>query len=239
MLNDTLTGLYGKLPAHGDFIQRNLPTDFINAWDEWMQHFISASQEQMGEDWLNIYLTSPIWRFVFSPGVIDVNTWAGIMIPSVDKVGRYFPFSVVAKLPAGSNPMQCIAMEDEWFSQIEGLALEALDGQTQVDDLIQSIQAIELKCHDDYQMTGIIPEANLMMMEMFEEQDPSVVYSYFLDSIMQKTYSSYSAWSTQGSERVSPCVFATQGLPPINGISAMMDGQWVERNWQQPYRLKI
>jgi type VI secretion system protein ImpM len=71
MINANSVGLFGKLPAHGDFIYRNLPSNFINAWDAWLQGFVGSSQEQIGESWLDVYLTSPIWRFVLSDGVID------------------------------------------------------------------------------------------------------------------------------------------------------------------------
>ena len=86
-------GFFGKLPSHGDFVYRELPNNFISVWDEWLQNFIGSTKEQIGEAWLDTYFTSPIWRFAFSAGVIDQNAWAGIMLPSVDRVGRYFPFT--------------------------------------------------------------------------------------------------------------------------------------------------
>ena len=120
-------GLFGKLPAHGDFIQRNLSAGFINIWDEWLQHFVAGTQEQLGDTWLDIYLTSPLWRFILSHGVIDENIWAGVMIPSVDRVGRYYPFTIVRKLPQNTNPFEFIQMQTAWFKKIETLALDALD----------------------------------------------------------------------------------------------------------------
>ncbi len=238
MYKEILIGLYGKLPAHGDFIHRNLPTNFVHVWDEWLQHFIAGSQEQIGDSWLNVYLTSPIWRFVFSSGVVDAHAWAGIMIPSVDRVGRYFPFSIVMKLSPGVNPMEYVSIHKEWFSQIETLVLQALDGQMQVDDLLQQIEQLDPGQNTDYAMTGHISESNAMVIDMaYEEQMPSSVYCHLLDSLLLNTYSSYSTWTTQGSEGVNPCLFTTQGLPPVNGIAAMIDGQWEQRNWLYPYRL--
>jgi len=52
--------------------------------------YVASSKEQMGDEWLDTYLTSPIWRFVLSSGVIDTQHWAGIMLPSVDQVGLSF-----------------------------------------------------------------------------------------------------------------------------------------------------
>lgn len=232
------TGLYGKLPAHGDFVQRNLPSGFIASWDDWMQHFIAGTREQIGEDWLNIYLTSPIWRFVFSQGVIDADAWAGIILPSVDRVGRYFPFSVVTRLPNNLNPLEFISLQNNWFEKVESSSLRALDGQLVIDDLLEELNGLELCLDSSYIHSGQMMEANALQVDMdFEEQLPSSVYSYLFDSLLKKSFSSYSAWTTRGSERVQSCLFTVQGLPSISGVSAMMDGQWSQWGWPQTYVL--
>ena len=69
-------GLYGKLPGHGDFVARNLPNNLVQIWDGWLQAFIGSSQERLGQDWLNVYLTSPVWRFGFRPAFwMNSNGW--------------------------------------------------------------------------------------------------------------------------------------------------------------------
>ena len=37
-------GLYGKLPARGDFVTRRLDRGFVEAWDDWLQQAILASR---------------------------------------------------------------------------------------------------------------------------------------------------------------------------------------------------
>ena len=37
-------GIYGKLPAFGDFVRRGLPSAFVRPWDEWLSNSISRSQ---------------------------------------------------------------------------------------------------------------------------------------------------------------------------------------------------
>ncbi len=235
MADDVLTGLFGKLPAHGDFVQRNLPADFTEVWDDWLQHYIAASQEQLGEQWLDIYLTSPLWRFMFSVGAVDADAWAGIMLPSVDKIGRYFPFSIITRLPSNISSLEFLLSQNSWFSRVEELALQALSGDLTVDDLIQEIEEIEINYNTIYESTDDLKDNNPVVINMdFEEQAPSSVSDYMLDTILEKAVSSYSAWTTPGSERVAPNLFLSQGLPPIHGISAMMNGQW---DWQQPYKL--
>jgi len=235
-LDNIQIGAFGKLPAHGDFIQRNLSNSFISGWDEWMQHYIAGTREQMGEDWLDIYLTSPIWRFVFSPGVVDDKAWAGIMMPSVDRVGRYYPFSLVASLPANLSPVEFIATQTKWLARTEEITIEALDAEATVDELIEQIELLDLAVESEYQNTGMPLNNNSFQINMaFTEQPVSSVFPQLLDSILLKAFNSYSTWTTLGSERVEPCLFSVQGLPDVSGLAAMMDGHWEHWAWQQPY----
>ncbi len=240
MVVESQTGLFGKLPAHGDFVMRHLPQTFVSVWDEWLQHYIAGSKEQLGEDWLNIYLTSPIWRFVFSSGVIDQHVWAGIMLPSVDRVGRYYPLSIIRALPEETIPLEFISLQGDWFSAIEELCLHALNGEMKVDDLSSEINALNLSTGSSYshhtRQNGDSETALQINME-YEEQMPGSVYPFLFNVLLQKTFASYGVWTTTGSERVEPCLFLTQSLPSIGGMPAMMDGQWQQWGWQQPYSL--
>lgn len=235
MANELVTGLYGKLPAHGDFIHRMLPTDFLTAWDEWLQHYIAGSQEQIGKQWLHYYLTSPIWRFMISEGCIDEHSWVGVMLPSVDKIGRYFPLSILSQVPSSICSLEFLLSNNEWLEKIEGVALQALDGDFTADELLDEISNVEIRHNDIYlKQAGLVNKNPVVITMDFEEQQPSSVSGYMLDAILQKSVISYSAWSTQGSEHVLPSIFYSQGLPSINGIEAMMNGNW---RWQQPYQI--
>ena len=232
---DTI-GLFGKLPAHGDFIQRNLSAGFINIWDEWLQHFIRGTQEQLGESWLDIYLTSPIWRFVFSSGVIDENNWTGIMIPSVDRVGRYYPFSIIKRLPQDVNPFEFIQLQSSWYKEIEALALDALDGEIVIDELVNELDVMNIEHQSDYTRSAYNMDSDGFQFDMeFEEQSTSTVYPLLLDAVMSKTFQSYSIWQTSGSDCIKPCLFSTQGLPSVQKMPAMLNGDWQGYQWQQPY----
>ena len=98
-------GIYGKLPSHGDFLRRRVPDDFVGVWDAWLQASIAASRSDLGSEWLNLYLTSPAWRFCCDAGVCGANACAGVMVPSVDRVGRYFPLTLVWSVPDGVTPL--------------------------------------------------------------------------------------------------------------------------------------
>ena len=116
------------MPSLGDFISRRLPAEFIVPWDTWLQEAIAVSRNQLGEQWNEIYLTSPIWRFVLMPGVYgNTEMWAGILMPSVDKVGRYFPLTIAIKIESSSGMVQTVLAAQKWYAAMEQVALSALD----------------------------------------------------------------------------------------------------------------
>lgn len=235
-------GFFGKLPSHGDFITRDLPSHFIDIWDNWLQLFVSSTQGQLGEDWLDIYLTSPIWRFVFSEGVIDENCWAGIMLPSVDRVGRYFPFSIVSTLAPEQNPLALLASRSDWFEGLEDAALQALNGDVDLDELLQTVNQTPPADSGHYdKVSGLLGGGTAlspMLLRIPAEQSNLLqALPAMLDASLKNSYASYSAWSTLGSDYVEPCLFVGRGLPATSGIAAMLEGQWQDWGWPEPYSL--
>lgn len=229
-------GIYGKLPTHGDFIQRELPPNFITPWDEWLQHFVAGTKEKIGADWLDMYLTSPIWRFALSHGVVDDARWAGILMPSVDQVGRYFPFTVAMKMPDEQNPLEFLSLQNAWYAGIEELALLALDGEILLDELVAELTTVELAPDAGYTGSATKLDSYAMQFDLgVDAQSPAAIYPCMVDALLVKLLSSYSVWSTTGSERVAPCVFDSPGLPAVSKLPAMIDGQWQQWGWQQPY----
>ena len=114
------TGFFGKLPSHGDFVARRLPAGFTGPWDAWLQAGMADSRAQLGKVWLPLYLNSPIWRFAVGAGVCGPQAWGGVLMPSVDRVGRYFPFTIAAGLDGYHVP------DPAWYASLEALALPAL-----------------------------------------------------------------------------------------------------------------
>src|SRR3954470_21220148 len=88
-----VAGWYGKLAGLGDFAQRRLPPEWVGACDHWLSGAMRGAREQLGVRWLDIYLTAPVLRFAWAPGVVDPQWWFGVLMPSCDSVGRYFPLT--------------------------------------------------------------------------------------------------------------------------------------------------
>lgn len=89
-------GFYGKIPARGDFVQAGLPRSFIDPWDDWMQRMLASSRTMLGEAWLPAWLEAPVWHFALMPGICGPGAMLGLWLPSVDRIGRYFPLTLAA-----------------------------------------------------------------------------------------------------------------------------------------------
>ena len=93
---DACVGLFGKLPARGDFVRENLPRDFTDPWDAWWQRGLAGTQQRPREEWQASWLEAPVWRFVLTPGLCGKNGVLGLWLPSVDKAGRHSPLTIAA-----------------------------------------------------------------------------------------------------------------------------------------------
>jgi type VI secretion system protein ImpM len=143
-------GWYGKLPGLGDFASRRLPAAFVQEWDEWLQGVLAAAREEWGAAWLDRYLVAPIVRFWLGPGVVAGGAWCGLVMPSVDRVGRHFPLSVVQ--PAGALAQALAARR--WYGALDAAARRALDTAFTVDDLERALAAVDAEGPCDVDPAG-------------------------------------------------------------------------------------
>jgi len=134
-------GWYGKMPALGDFASRRLPERFIGAWDRWLSAGIDVSRAQMGEAWLDCFLRAPVWRFGLLPGVVDEAAWFGVMMPSVDRVGRYYPLTIAAPVALPCNLEGTEALQ-HWLRCLHEIALAALADAHTLDQLEASLEEL-------------------------------------------------------------------------------------------------
>ncbi|MGF6349643.1 type VI secretion system-associated protein TagF [Variovorax sp. W2I14] len=125
-----LPGWFGKLPGMGDFAHRRLPESFRTVWDQWLQRGLARLRDRHA-DWTAHYLEAPIWCFALGPQVAGERAWIGVLMPSVDGVGRYFPFTLAVELAGDvSDALQGEALVAalQWWALGTQAALEGLDG---------------------------------------------------------------------------------------------------------------
>lgn len=121
-------GWFGKLPGMGDFGQRRLPPRFRAVWDEWLQNGLQHLRAGR-EDWVAHYLHAPIWFFALGADVMSPSPWVGVLMPSVDSVGRYFPLTIAIELVPGNEASTThqMARVHQWWLRSARAGLAALD----------------------------------------------------------------------------------------------------------------
>ncbi|MBL8834643.1 MAG: type VI secretion system-associated protein TagF [Alphaproteobacteria bacterium] len=134
-------GYYGKLPARGDFVTQRLNAGFVAAWDEWLRAGIVASQSTLGDGWLDAYLAAPIWRFVLPAAAARGVPMIGVVMPSVDRAGRYFPLTLAAPLQGEPTLALCFTGAS-WLAELERVALRALEDTAGLDGFEADVAAI-------------------------------------------------------------------------------------------------
>lgn len=135
-------GAFGKMPSLGDFFRVNLPVGFVDAWDGWVQSALVEGRRRLGEAWQDCYMSAPIWRFSLAAGLAGEVAATGVIMPSVDRVGRQYPLTLAAPLPGSLSPLYDHAAAADVFELLEEIALDALDDAMTRDGLATRLAAL-------------------------------------------------------------------------------------------------
>ncbi|NND58765.1 MAG: type VI secretion system-associated protein TagF [Gammaproteobacteria bacterium] len=218
-------GFHGKLPAKGDFLTRRLPRAFVNNWDGWLQKVIASSKESLGSDWLEVYLNSPIWRFALSNGTGDEDqSWAGVLMPSVDRVGRYFPLTIAVTMGQGL-PFAAVEGGNDWYGTAEELALSALDEESfDLDSFSDAVAELGACVFSDTADEIDVSQGASLGLDDVEQAGQFV--APLMAGFVRACYPAYSVWWTTGSERIAPCLCVIPGLPDTAFYTSMLAGDW-------------
>lgn len=137
-------GAFGKIPSLGDFLRFDLPQSFVGAWDRLLQDALPHVRGTLGQRWNACYSTAPIWRFTLTAGLAGPQGAQGVVMPSVDRVGRLFPLTIAATLPAGRSAVQAHLAATQTFEALELIALDALDDAMTLAQLTERVRAVRL-----------------------------------------------------------------------------------------------
>lgn len=231
---DLVPGFYGKLPQAGDFISRRLPGHFLDPWDEWLQLGITASREQLTDRWLDIYLTSPIWNFVLGRGLCGEYPWCGLIMPSVDKVGRYFPLTIACRLPLDSNPVAVAMFAKSWFEQAEKYALAVLlrdDMDVAMFDSEVSRLGQPLSADSRFAVNAAAGYGHAWQLPLVNG-DFSYGLPMLTHHLLLQRSGDYSLWWGAGSDSVEASLLVTSGLPASADFGALLTGDWQSGGWE-------
>ena len=131
-------GWFGKIPNLGDFASRRLPDAFMRPWDRWLQESLARTRTDLGEAWREAYLVAPIQRFWVARGALGRLAWGGLLMPSVDRVGRYFPLTIAQPFDTLATALAAGA----WFAALDRAARRVLDVAYTADQLEAELHAL-------------------------------------------------------------------------------------------------
>ena len=225
-------GYLGKVPSVGDFVQDIVSKEFSEHWEKWLQAAIAVSKEQLGEMWQDNYLTGPVWHFAVSANIVGDKGVMGTLIPSMDAVGRHYPFTVASTLEYAPIDV----LNSGVFSlEYEDVVLKVLDSQVDLfswrKEVMKSLGAVQ---GTRKALTNFNTADKNRTAEAFEfsgEELTSTVIQDAMHAVLSKKYGDYSIWWTQGSCNIKPMMLVTAGLPAINQVAAMLDGRWKHWEW--------
>ena len=131
-------GWFGKLPNVGDFAQRRLPPALVLEWDHWLQDSMAYARGEFGAQWSSVYRVAPILRFWLGPGTLGAQRWAGLVMPSVDRVGRYYPLMFARP----SIDLADALAARPWYAALDLTARRVLDPAFTIDALEAELKAL-------------------------------------------------------------------------------------------------
>ncbi len=220
--------LYGKLPTKRDFIALGVSRDFLNAWEPWLQSGVSASQATLGEQWQQAFLRAPIWRFWLGADLCGVST-IGAFMPSLDKVGRYFPLTLFACADQGAAiPPPEMDAQVAWFKAAEDFLISMLDHETTFEAAVQNLGQLAMPVQRESlskSRADLFVERGATMAVQKEEDPFTDLFGSLRQAAPDKIYSGTTCWWTVGGEGFSPMAFCVKRMPDPFLFAAMLTGE--------------
>jgi type VI secretion system protein ImpM len=222
-------GFFGKAVTHGDFLSRRLPAGFLDVWDDWLQCGLHASRQRLRETWLAAYLTSPVWRFVVGRHVCGERAWAGVMMPGMDRVGRYFPLTIAAGCDVEIDLADWLGVSGAWYDRLEELARSTLDERFQTDTLDESLEQLIAPA---VQMASDVHAALCYPLESISNGALAEAARKLTMDRASSQGRGRSFWWSEAAEQAGCVLLSCSGLPDDQRFCALIDAEWQESGWQ-------
>lgn len=202
-------GAFGKMPSAGDFFRLNTPGGFVRVWDNWLQQVMLAGQGAYGPGFDAHYMSAPIWRFTLSAGQAGAGKVMGVMMPSVDRVGRRFPLTLMAALPTPGPAALDHLSEPTLFARLEDVALDALEDTMSRDKLSEVLAQMPVP---DMRKVAPLPALDSALV-ISGAQGPEVLPPSLSGDALEARLTGCSLWTAvlDGEPRMMACPGLPQG----------------------------
>jgi type VI secretion system protein ImpM len=219
--------LYGKLPTKRDFIAIGATRDFLDRWEPWLQSAVSASQTMLKDRWQDAFLKAPIWRFWLGADLCGVPV-IGAFMPSLDKVGRYFPLTLLACADQGATiPPPEINSQDDWFKATEDFLISTLDHEKTFEAAVQSLNELAMPLQNSPAgPPDILMDGNATASIRSGEQAFADIFASLRQADPDKIYAGTTFWWTAGGEDFAPMAFCVKRMPDPFLFAGMLTGQF-------------
>lgn len=143
------------------------------------------------------------------PTPLNKAAWAGVLMPSVDRVGRYYPLTLATPLAAVPDRPEAQAELWTWMQRLEDVAIDALEGDWSIDALDAGLAALgsptsATACAQDW-------DRNLQAVEIIE---PLTMKLFFAAASRESNFEARRGccvWCC-GSPVVDPRVFVSSSI---------------------------
>ncbi len=115
---------YGKLPSAADFVGRRMPHALESEWDTWIRSGLDQLRHDGGDKWQEKFVRCPTWFFMY-PTRMQGMVAIGAIAPSIDRMGRYYPITVMAFSPTPAKGFGDGAKIAQFFSGVRSAIVDA------------------------------------------------------------------------------------------------------------------
>ena len=216
-------GWYGKIASLGDFAHRRLPHDAIQRIDTWLSYAMAASRQQLGPQWPDIYLTAPLLRFAWTPKVEGPKWWFGVLMPSCDNVGRYYPLIVAQRRTQAPQGADALDHLEAWFDHIGEAAASTLDEQTSLAGFEQALSNAPPWPPSGAQLAmKMRPVAGGERHCLDDRGSIAQWLQALATEALQSRFGGCSIWSSRAPDEPGAVVTVLQGLPDASAFATLL-----------------
>ena len=218
-------GAFGKMPSVGDFFRFGIPNAFVQHWDDWIQRSMLEASQTLGPAWDEYYMSAPIWRFCLSPGLAGPQKMIGVLMPSVDRVGRRFPLTLAAGLSNEGSATLSHFRATETYQKLEEIALAALEDDMTKEKLEGDLSDLPVPVQQP--AAPVRSKGTTTVLTRGEVAD--TLLPDLAAGLMSQRYRTPSIWSTEIGQ--VPRMMVCEGLPVganMQGLFNLNAALWTE-----------